>query len=226
MSNISNRHAVTQFIAGESKPLTGQRLVRAGYKQTEAMTKRGEKAPPSVCASVPQIPVEQIQGNIAALLPHIATMLESAQDGILRSLYESSNYALQAVTDDDISVQACIAYLNAEAAGSRITPESVGAWFDQCISDNLLVFVADKLKFADLGEEETKTCAKHVKIWRAVMMQLAGKVRLEKKQLENLKVALTLADCGERDPMAVRLQERIKAMEAPAKKVEEMIDLL
>ena len=128
MSNVSTRHAVVSYTAGESKSFTGQRLMVARYKQTEAMTKRGETAPAAVCASVPFIAPDEITANITALLPHICNMLEAAQDGILRSMYEGSAYALGDVTDDDISVQACIGFLEAASTGSgKLSGEAIKA---------------------------------------------------------------------------------------------------
>jgi hypothetical protein len=90
MSNVSNRHAVVPFVAGTSKPLSDQRLCKAGFKLTEKMKKEGKKALPSVCASVPALDTGAVSVMVAELMPHIVAMLEKAQDEILRAKYEAA----------------------------------------------------------------------------------------------------------------------------------------
>ena len=224
MSIIGTRHPLVLFTAGESKPASGQRLAKIGYKQTEAMTKRGETAPPSVCVSVPHVDPAQITANIDRLLPYIGTMIENAQDGIVRSLYESAGHTLISVDDADISVSACISYLAAEAAGDRLKRETIEQWFDSEVSENLFVFLAEKLGFDELTPENTKVVDKHVGIYRALISSLAGgKTILETKQINGCKKAISLSASNDR--IAQRLLDRLVAMEAPKKKVEEFLDI-
>lgn len=216
MSIVSNRHAIVPFIAGTSAPMSGQRLARVICKQTAKMTKDGIKALPSVCASIPQVPVPNAD-QLQALLPYIGTMLEDAQDGILRARYEASHGSLDTITDDDLTIEQCIAFLAAKEAGSRITAESVRAWFDATMADTLMVFIAEKLKFTELNEEVQKTCAPHVNGYRELFVTLgAGKTILPENQLKQLQFSLGLIDAE--DAMAIRLNERITSMRAPKEK--------
>jgi hypothetical protein len=224
MSIIGTRHSLSLFTAGESKPATGQRLAKIGYKQTAAMTKAGEIAPPSVCASVPQVSVDDVRANIDRLLPYIGTMIENAQDGIIRSLYESAGHTLISVDDADISVSACISYLAAEAAGDRLKKEVIEQWFDSEVSENLTVFLAEKLGFSELTAENMKVVDKHVAIYRALIASLAGgKTILETKQINGCKKAISLSASADR--IAQRLTDRLIAMEQPKKKIEEFLDI-
>lgn len=222
MSNISNRHQVLPFIAGTSAPLSGQRLAKIGYKQTSEMTKKGETAPASVCASVPMIQSDAIESRIDRLMPYVRGMLENAQDGIVRSLYDSDR-SLSAVSDDDISVDACISFLQAEAAGDRLKKETILAWFDSEVSENLTVLVAEKLGFSDLTPDALETVSRHVKIYRDLIGMLAGgKTILEAKQIRGCEVAISLAVNSDR--ISEKLTDRLNAMKAP-KKVIELLDL-
>ena len=224
MSIIGTRHSLTLFTAGESKPATGQRLAKIGYKQTEAMTKKGEVAPASACVSVPQVDVADIRTNIDRLLPYIGTMIETAQDGILRSLYESAGHTLISVDDADISVSACISYLAAEAAGDRLKKETVEQWFDSEVAENLTVFLAEKLGFSELTADNMKVVDKHVAIYRQLIGSLAGgKTILETKQINGCKKAISLSASADR--IAQRLTDRLVAMETPKKKMEEFLDI-
>lgn len=190
MSNISNRHTITRFVSGESKPLVTQRLAKCVYKST---TKNPAKFP-SVCASLPRLTADDVMPHIPELLGHIGSMLENAQDGILRSLYESSVGLRKEITDEEISVTACIAYLSAENAGSRLSEESIGAWFDSDLSDNLTVVIADKLGFDLSTVEQESVVAKHVALHKSVLCVLAGKnVVLSPKQESGIKNMLKIA---------------------------------
>lgn len=212
MSNISNRHAVTPFVAGTSKPFTGQRLARAGFKLTEKMKAAGKTALPSVCASVPFIDGGAVHQHLNELLPHIGAMLEKAQDEILRSRYESAGGVLTDITDEELSVSACIAFLNAESTGSRLSAESIGVWFDTALADSMTVFIADKLGFDLSTPEQESTVAKHVKNRRDIMAMLAGKnVILGDRQTTAIRQMLEVA---EEDTMHQKLSQRLTAVTA------------
>ena len=156
MSNVSNRHAIVPFIAGTSQPLADQRLARVICKQTAKMTKEGITALPSVCASVPMIASDAIEAAIPRMLDHIRAMLEDAQDGIIRAMHESTQGNATVVTDDDISVDQCIAFMDARAAGSRISAESVGAWFNATAKEYVVAFIADKLRFSEMTPDNLR----------------------------------------------------------------------
>lgn len=218
MSTISNRHNVVPFVAGTSAPLTGQRLAKVGYKKTTAMP----NPPASVCASVPPLNTQDVEYRIDRLMPYIKGMLESAQDGILRSLYESSDYGLSSVSDDDLSVDACISFLAAEAAGDRLKKDAILQWFDSEVAENLTILVAEKLGFTEMNTETEKTVAKHVGIYRDLIGMLAGgKTILEPKQIRGCRTAIGLAATSDR--ISARLNDRLTAMEN--KKVVDILDL-
>lgn len=223
MSNVSTRHALKPFTAGD-KPLTGQRLAKVGYKTSKKTPAKFA----SVAVSVPQIDPAAINENVQRLLPYIGTMLENAQDGIIRSLYESAQGKCIDISDDDISVSACIGYLAAEAAGDRLTKESIESWFDSELSENLFASIAEKLKFVDsdggITEDQEAVVKKHLKIYRDVLSMLAGgKTILAEKQIAGCKNALALAP-NENDAMVARLNARLTAMQTP-KSMEEMLEL-
>lgn len=221
MSNVSNRHAVVPFVAGTSKPFADQRLARAGFKLTEKMKAAGKTALPSVCASVPHIDPAAVEVFWNDLLPHIGTMLEKAQDEILRSKYESSGGTCTELTDEEISIPNCIAFMNAESAGSRLSVESIGAWFDSSLTDGLTVLIADKLGFDLSTPEQEQTVSKHVRNHRDVLCMLAGKnVILAPRQMSAVQNMLQIApDDG--DTMHQKLTAKLTALQG--KKEEEFL---
>lgn len=233
MSNVSNRHNVLPFIAGESKALSGQRLAKVGYKQTKAMTDKGEVAPPSICVSLPQLVGQDIQDNIQALLPHIGAWLEGVQDNVLRSLYEARKYDLSSVSDEELSISQCVNYLEAESTGGRLTKEYLEGWFTREISDSLYVVIADKLGFVQDDPEsdgwkptadQDATISKHLNGYRSLMVSLTGKnVSLDQKQVNGLRKALELcapAECA----VTPRLLSKLDQIEKESREL--LVDLL
>jgi len=147
MSNVSNAHSITGFVAGKSAALTGQRLCKVGYKST----KNASAQFPSVCVSIP--PVTQNDwlddGILQRLTPHLNEYLEGVQDKIVRSLYESAGGKLSLVLNEEISVDQCIKYLEAESTGGRMTKEMVEKWFGANLRENLQIAVAEKMGTED-----------------------------------------------------------------------------
>ena len=207
MSIISNRHNVNPFVAGKSEALTGQRLAKVGYKSSKANPAKYR----SVCVSVPA-PITPTEGELSRLMPHILTMLENAQDGIIRSLYESSDGTMSSVSDDEISVSAICAYLDAESTGGRLTIEVVNSWFDSQVRDNLTVVIATKLGFDLSTPEQECTVNKHVAGYRGLFASLSGgKTVLQPVQIAGIRRALEVSSVD--DEISGKLMARLIQME-------------
>lgn len=219
MSNVSNRHTVQLFESGKSESLTGQRLAKVGYKSTKTNPAKF----PSICVSVPFVNNADIMENIDRLMPYIKDMVQNAQDGIVRSLYESSDGALSSVSDEDISVNSVINFLEAEQSGGRLTKEFLESWFDSQVKNNLTVIIADKLGFDLETDEQVITTEKHVKVYRDLISSLSGgKTILTTVQMNGIERALEVSSVD--DEVKNKLVNRIKKMkEAP--KMEELLAL-
>lgn len=211
--SISNRHSVVPFVSGESVPFSGQRLAKVGYK---AVGPDKKQKLPSICLSVPALQVGEITENIDSLLPHIKQMIQDVQDKVIKSLYESSEGQLSSVSDEEISVKACIGFLEAESEGGRLTRESVLAWFKGELEDNLTVYIAEKLGFNDPSEGQMKQIEQHVNGYREVFASLSGgATQLAIPQIKGCKKALELVAGSDTGPMVEKLGKRLEAMEKP-----------
>ena len=221
MSNVSNVHDVIPFVAGKSAAFTGQRLAKVGYKST---AKNPAKFP-SVAVSVPFLSDDSLRENMDSLLPYIKGMMEKTQDDVIRSLYESKDGALKIVQDHEISVQACIAFLESEAAGDRIKKEHIESWFDRVCAENVFTLIAEKLGYSgdELTPEQESTVQKHVKVYREILSMLAGgRTILTPVQIKSCK---TVIDVSEDDSgIGTKLMQRLTAMESP-KPVAEFLEL-
>ena len=219
MSNFSNAHTVTKFDAKKSQALSGQRLAKVRYKTT---AKQDAKFP-SVCVSVPFIDVIAQVTDWSPLVPHVRAMLENAQDGIIRSLYESSEGSLSLVTDSDLSIDACIKYLEAESEGGRLTKEFIESWFDSSVSEYLYALMVDKLSYGDvLTEEQDATVRKHMAGYKGLYSSLAGgKTVLQENQIKSLAKVL---DIVYNDDTSEKLKARLNSM-LNKPKIEELLEL-
>jgi hypothetical protein len=221
MSNVSNRHAMGPFNAGD-KALSGQRLAKVGYKQTEKMTKAGQIAPASVCVSVPPVDMDALRERAPEFMPYLRVLVETTQDNIVRSLYESAGHVCRDITDDDISLSACLSYLAAESAGDKLTKEMIAEWFDTEVSDNLTVWVAEKLGFTDLDAAARMQIGQQLAAYKGVFCGLSVKdYKLTEKQCVGLKNAITLS--AGISPVGVKLAEKVDAQLIALKTATEML---
>ncbi len=219
MSNISEVHSIEAFDSKKSQALSGQRLAKIGYKQTEAMTRDGKKALPSICVSVPPMDTAVVLAHSQQLLPYIVAMCEAAQDDIIRGLNDASNGTLREVTDSQIDMAAILQQLAAKQEGERLTKEKIAAW---CESSNLAD--ALRLRFAELlgvsdtpSNEENARIEAQVKQYKEMFSALAGsKTYYEEKQAKLLAKALDVAAAysGEiaEDALYCKFSARIQEM--------------
>ena len=214
MSNISNRHNVNAFVAGKSQPLTGQRLAKVGYKST----KKNPAKFTSICVSVPMVdPAELVLDRWTS---HIKTLMENAQDGIIRSLYESSNGNLSSVSDDELNEAACLAFLDAESNGGRMTKEFLANWFDSNLAENLTVAIMEKLNTENL---EDVRIVKAIKAYKDMITALSGGATFyQPEQVKSLQKAIELA--SEDDDVSKKLTKRLDSM-INREKIEDLLEL-
>lgn len=227
MSHLDNAHKVTSYTSGVTVALTGQRLATICYKSsTNAKTKVVTPALPNKSCSLPLISDMQVSNAIQILLPHVKAMLYKAQDGIIRELLASSAHKLELVSDADISIDACVSWLEADGESGRMTKEGLNAWFDSALANELMLTLASKL-----GASEVPTDAELVKIgafmgsYRSKICALAGgKTAYTPMGAKALLKALDLVISDDESVIAVhgKLVARLKSMSVK----EELVDLL
>lgn len=126
MSNVSNVH---QFAAltKTSKALTGQRLVRLIAKKNKDGVYESENLSGSLCVSVPFVNQDAVIDSIDKLLPHIVGMVQDTQDKIIREW--RLTHGRNEIPGDVFSVSACVAWLDDNATGERVSSEYLQEWF-------------------------------------------------------------------------------------------------
>jgi hypothetical protein len=214
MSQFPGQHLVTAFVSGTSKALPNNRLAKVGYKQTKAMVAKGLAAPKSICVSVPFIDADRFTEEeiFTKLVPHIQNLLAGAQDGLIRVLYESAKFSLSSVTDEEISIEKCIAFLEEQEIGGRLTIDSVKEWFTSemagILGEYASKMLAPKFQGTDL---ETKT-QQVLNGYQGMFTALSGgKTYYPPEKRKNLLDALALTN--DDDEIAGKLATRLQAME-------------
>lgn len=208
MSNISNQHTVIPFVAGETKPLTGQRLAKIGYKKT----KDQPNPPKSIAVSLPTLTDSDITANIHKIVPLVREACENVQDKIIRSLYESREYALERVADNEIGFDQIAAFVTAEQSGGRLTKEYLESWFESNLRDNLTVVIADKLGFEELNEVQLEVVGKHLAGYKGLIASLGGnKTMLSVAQINGLRRTFEVTAVD--DDVTNKLLAKLQVME-------------
>jgi len=221
MSNISSSHGVVAFDSKTSRPLAGQRLAKVLYK-TPAGKNAGQEKKQSVCVSVPPVPeISMDTVELMRLMPHLATLLENAQDGIIKELVERGN---KVILDSEISIEACIAFLDADAKGDRLTKEYIAEWFNENVSDILTVAISDKLGLPDIPTDaQTKKVSQMCNVYRDSFAMLAGgKTCFTPDKASKLLKVLDLVDT---DSLAQKFMARLKKMMMPVESDELLLGL-
>lgn len=225
MSAIStSASSVLKYDPKTSKAFTGQRLSKVTFKTSNDKSSEyyGVKRE-SKCVSLEPVSVQDVVSNVTALAPAVVEFLQGVQDKIVRERVEAG--ALH-VSVDEVSIAACVEWLETQDESGRLTKESVGTWFASEIEEGLALILADKL-----GVSEIPTAEQSAQVLRVVgsfkdkVSSLAGgKTSYEPKLCESLKKVLELAPAG--DALAARFTGRLDKMIAASKSAEDLMNLL
>ena len=124
MSIVSNVHSFVK-LTKDAKPMMGQRLVRLIAKGENKHANLAE----SLAVSIPRVDQEQVIAVIDRLIPHVVGMVQDAQDKIVREW--RIEHGRDEIPESVFSVDECVAWLDANAAGDRVSAEYLTEWFGE-----------------------------------------------------------------------------------------------
>lgn len=213
MSNVSTAHDVINYVSGKSVALDGQRLAVVKFKTTANV-----KAPmPNKCVSVPVMEITPSRTDITAdelqaLYPHITSMVQKAQDEIIRAKLLENGEGYK-VLDSDINMQSVILYLAEESKGNRLSKEYIAGWFADNVAELLTVALADKLGISDTpSEAESKKLQATVNMYCDKLQGLAGsKTAYTPEVADKLLRALEIAAPAD-DKLTMQFVSKLQAM--------------
>jgi hypothetical protein len=225
MSIISTAaHSVVDYDPKTSKAFTGQRLSKVTYKTvTDKSSELYGIKRPSKCVSLPLIAKNDVVANITALAPYVVEYLHSVQDKIIR---ERVDAGAAHITTEEVSISAICEWLDTNNESGRLTKESVAAWFNENVAENLAVTLAEKLGVSSTPTDaESNKILAVVDVFKGKISSLAGgKTAYEPKVCTSLINALSLAPAG--DVLATRFTARLEKMIAEYKADDELLTAL
>lgn len=206
--SISNRHQVVEFISGQTKPMTGQRLARVGYK--------GHPKFKSVACSIPMLHISQDEymQHKDAFIEILTDKLCETQDKVLKAAYEKANGVLPlSIAEEEFSLPKLLQMLQ-ESEGSRITKEFVIQWCNTNIRDTLTVLIADRMGIEDIESPEFLQILAQQEngIYPLFANLLDKNPALSKVQVQNLAKILSMS--GTDDRIAQKLNKKLEEMQS------------
>lgn len=226
MSIIDNsNNTIVNYTSGVTKPFSGQRLMVATYKtgtKKEDISTFGIKRD-SRAVSLPIVLASDVHQNLTLLMPHIVSMIAKTQDSIIKGILEENISRLH-VGNEEISIAACIEFLDDSDESGRMTKESIGKWFDAEIADPLMLALGEKMGIGEIvSANDAKKIDMMMKQFREKISALAGgKTKYEEKLVIQLKKAVSFAP--ENDVIAGRFIARLDKMLVPVVEEELLIE--
>lgn len=219
MSQVSTQHSILPFVKGESKALGNQRLLRA-------LAHKGTKI--NKCTSVPHL--EASCTNDPRFQAHFLEYLESTRQEMFKLVVHAAPNRTS-ISDQELSADAIYAFLESQAAGERLSAESIKRWFAAMAQDSLLAACAQRMGI-DLEDEVTPaqeaTLIGTVAALQAIMELLATKnLTLGEKQKKAIQFVLdSLPPVAADSPLTGKIEERFAAVCAPRENAEDLLGFL
>lgn len=171
---------------------------------------------PARCVS---IPVVSLSLTPACLQASLQTAFEEMQDKLIRSLIEAQTEVTFTVTLDQIAPQAVADFAVAQDGPGKLSSKLLETWFDNNLSDNLTVAIADKLGITDTPtDEQTAKVGKAVASFRTFITGLASpRANLAPDIVAQLQKATSLVT-NEDDKVLQTINRKLQAFLEPASK--------
>lgn len=193
-----------------SKPQsTLDRLAVIRWKVTKEVT----KPHPAVCVSLkkPTIIVEP-----KCLQASLETAFCDLQDKLLRSIIEGNKDKLQSIPETSLSIDAVSAFAEQENESKRLSGDTIKAWFDQYISDSLMLTLMSKqgLEQGNATETQLSQIAANVNSARDMVASLASpRSMYPETTIHQLQKVISLA--SEETDLATTLNSKLTTMLQP-----------
>jgi hypothetical protein len=154
MSNVSDRHTI-ETLDKKSKALTGQRLARIIAKADKNGMYQSANLTVSKCVSIPKLTIADFTpDHINALMPHLVSMIQDRQDDVIRDKIITEG--ITSIADADISIDACIKFMESNAGSGRLSTEYLQEWFTEVYADASYEFIGALCKFGDDPNQYTE----------------------------------------------------------------------
>lgn len=138
MSIVSTTHSFVK-LERNTAPLHGQRLSRLIAKADRNGKYPSDNLVESLAVSIPIVSDMEVVDAIDTLLPHVKGWIQGVQDALIREF--RIEHGRNEVPEDAFSVAACVAWLDDNAKGDRVTKEYLAEWFAENYADKCAAWI-------------------------------------------------------------------------------------
>ena len=169
----------------------------------------------SVYFSAPVISAGEVTENIVGLLPHIVTLLQEAQKGIVKSLILDKG--VKSVDSDAITVAKCVQWLDDTNSG-KINEDYIKSWFAENLATTARNWIIGFSGWSDMALTDVMNAQLDQKVTVLCECVLAGHKSTVKSPVESrhfkpvLKFDRYLTD-GEKDSVWTGIVDKCVAAE-------------
>jgi hypothetical protein len=206
MSTISNIHTATIYDAKNSKPFTGQRLVKTIAK-ADKFGNYGQHLQQTMCTSIPVLTGNDLTVYMETndkLDKHIIGFLFDKQSEMIAARIKSG---IKTVTTEELDIGSIVAFLEAVGDSDKWDTARVTSWFNDNLAEHLGV------KLLELGIEEDQMEKRLAKASVRFSESFGTKAAIGKTLAIELQKILNFAP-DKQDPQTMKFQAKIdKALE-------------
>lgn len=207
-----------------SKPIDNTyRLAILRWKKTDS----NPKPHPAICI---QVPVTSIVIEPAILEKSLSAQFQELQDIVLRSHVETSGIdtvlAAKAIPATICNPEAVAAFQEAETESKRLSKDSLEKWYDNYVSDNLLLTLANKAGFGTdpnypITDDQLSTLNKTIAVTKTAIASLAGpRSSYPVNTINQLQKVIRLSTKEGSDDIATALNAKLTKMLEPVATIE------
>lgn len=203
--------------------VVGGRIVKCLYKSIKVDGKMVASKLANSCLEIPFISEEAVTNNMADLVPHIISYLETVQDSMVKTVHSTGT---ESVNETDFGISRILTTLEASATSGKLTKEQAEAWFDSDVADNLTVLFADKFGMSDdPSEEDADKLVAICKVYKSKLAALVGpKTFYTPDEATSLVKAINMSEANS-SVVGARFVKRLEVMIEAPKKAEELFGL-
>jgi hypothetical protein len=191
----------------------GTRVIKCLY---QVNTKTGKKIAENSYIRVPTNHINEagINERMDEIMPYIIGLFLDKEEAIIK---ESHKNGILNIHNDSLSIDKILEYMEANETSGRLNKESIEAWFEEEIKDNLIDLFAAKMGLDnESSEAEMHKLEQVIAAYKLMLSSLASPKILAKEETSALINVIEKADSN-KSSLGIRLIKKMEMMHKKAK---------